>query len=238
MLRVTFLGHSGFAAELPSALLLFDWWTGELPALPADKPLFCLVSHRHPDHFNPRIFALDDGSREVTFLLGKGIRLTERNFEKWGVSPAAGKKCVSVRGGETLELGPVHLEALSSTDEGAAYVVRADGKTLYHAGDLNWWHWDGESDGWNRTMELSFKRYLEPLRRRRIDAAFAPLDPRQGAFCARGFQYLLELAEVRRIFPMHQWGDTSPTARFCEEHPALAQKVLSTDFPGQSWELP
>ena len=35
---VTYLGHSGFLAELPSAALLFDWWRGELPPLP-DKPL-------------------------------------------------------------------------------------------------------------------------------------------------------------------------------------------------------
>ena len=34
MMRVTFLDHSGFLAELSSAALLFDWWKGELPPLP------------------------------------------------------------------------------------------------------------------------------------------------------------------------------------------------------------
>ena len=72
MMTVTFLDHSGFLAELPSAALLFDWWRGELPPLPA-KPLLVFASHRHPDHFTPGIFALDDGRREIRFLLGRAL---------------------------------------------------------------------------------------------------------------------------------------------------------------------
>ena len=77
-MRVTYLAHSGFLVELPSVTLLFDWWKGDLPPLPSG-PLLVFASHRHPDHFNPRIFALDDGQRDVRFLLGKGIHLTDRN---------------------------------------------------------------------------------------------------------------------------------------------------------------
>ena len=82
-MTVTFLDHSGFLVELPSVTLLFDWWKGEVPPLPAGKPLLVCASHRHPDHFDPKIFTLDDGQREIRFLLGKGIRLTDRNREKW-----------------------------------------------------------------------------------------------------------------------------------------------------------
>ena len=57
-------------------------------------------------------------------------------------------------------------------------LVAADEKTIYHAGDLNWWHWEGEEPAWNRDMEVRFQRYLEPLRRRHIDLAMVPLDPR------------------------------------------------------------
>lgn len=54
MMHVTFLDHSGFLVELPGLTLLFDWWQGDLPPLPSD-PLLVFASHRHPDHFNPRI---------------------------------------------------------------------------------------------------------------------------------------------------------------------------------------
>ncbi len=39
------------------------------------------------------------------------------------------------------------IRTLRSTDEGVAFVVHYAGKTIYHAGDLNWWHWKkGEPD--------------------------------------------------------------------------------------------
>ena len=75
-MRVTFLDHSGFLAETASAALLFDWWKGELPALAPGVPLYVFASHQHEDHFKPEIFALDDGTREVHFLLGHDIKLS------------------------------------------------------------------------------------------------------------------------------------------------------------------
>jgi L-ascorbate metabolism protein UlaG (beta-lactamase superfamily) len=236
MIRVTFLAHSGFLAELDTVCLLFDWWKGELPELP-DKPLFVFASHRHPDHFSPRIFQLDDGGRDVRFLLAKDIRLSGRNREKWGLTDAAAEKCVSVGGNETLPLPGLLVETLPSTDEGVAFLVTADGRTVYHAGDLNWWHWEGEDKAFNRNMEVDFKRDLEPLRGRRIDLAFAPLDPRLGESSGWGLRYLLELADVVRAFPMHQWEEFSLTRSFCDAHPKLARRIVPVERPGQSWEF-
>ena len=44
--------------------------------------------------------------------------------------------------------------SLKSTDEGAAFAIReTDGTSIYHAGDLNWWHWEGEPLAWNGTWK-------------------------------------------------------------------------------------
>ena len=237
MTRVTFLGHSGFLVETKTQLLLFDWWTGALPALP-DRPLTVFVSHRHPDHFDPRIFSLADGVRDVRFVLAKDVRLSDRNRAKWGVSPQTAERCVRVGGNETLELPGVRVETLPSTDEGVAFVITCDGRTIYHAGDLNWWHWDGEAEAWNRNMEVNFKRFLAPLRGRSIDLAFAPLDSRLGGACDWGFRWLMETADVRRIFPMHQWEDFSPTARLRAAEPEMAERIVPVEAAGQHWEFP
>lgn len=234
MIRVTFLAHSGFLVEGADRCLLFDWWQGELPPLP-DKPLTVFVSHRHEDHFNPRIFTLDDG-RDVRFVLARDIKLTPRNRERWNLSEETAEKCLALGGGETLAQEGLMVEALHSTDEGVAFVVGWDGLTLYHAGDLNWWHWAEEDSAWNRNMECSFKRYMEPLRGRRIDLAMVPLDPRQGEESGWGLAYLLELADVRRVLPMHQWEDFSPTARFCSTHPDWADRITPIARCGQSFE--
>ena len=239
MMTVTFLDHSGFLAELPTVCLLFDWWKGELPPLPEEKPLLVCASHRHPDHFDPRIFTLDDGRREVRFLLGKGIRLTDRNRARWGLSEETAGKCRVLSGGETASpLSGVTVETLPSTDEGVAFLVTADGQTIFHAGDLNWWHWEGEDPAWNRNMEVDFKRFSEPLRGRRIDLAMLPLDPRLGADGFRGPRSFLELADIRRFLPMHQWGDFAFTEQFLAACPQFRDRTVPVVRQGQqfTWE--
>ena len=53
-MKVTYIHHSSFMAELEHAALLFDYFEGEIPAVEGDKPLFVFASHRHGDHFSPR----------------------------------------------------------------------------------------------------------------------------------------------------------------------------------------
>ena len=233
MMTVTFLGHSGFLAELPTVTLLFDWWKGELPALRPGVPLYVFASHRHEDHFDPKIFALDGGPRDVRFVLGHDIKLSIRNLERWGVSPGTAEKCHILRGGQTCTLPQATVEALSSTDEGEAFLVKADGLTLFHAGDLNWWHWEGEDKAWNNNMAANFKKYTEPLRGRTIDLAMLPLDPRLGEAGFWGPKYFLELADIKQFLPMHQWGDFGFTGRFLEKYPEFAGRTVPVERTGQ-----
>ena len=237
-MRVTFLAHSGFFLELETASLLFDWWKGELPPLPADRPLLVFASHRHEDHFNPAIFSLAEGGRDVRFLLGKDIRLTERNRARWNLSDDAAARCLALGGGETVSPIPgVTVETLPSTDEGVAFLVSLEGKTLFHAGDLNWWLWVGEDKAWNRNMEVNFKRYCEPLRGRHIDLAMFPIDPRLGEDGFRGARYFLELTDTACLLPMHQWEQFSFTQDFLAACPAFAGQVRMVERNGQCFTL-
>lgn len=244
MTRVTFLDHSGFLVETDFVTLLFDWWKGDLPLLPEDKPRYIFASHRHQDHFDPKIFALDnrsgevldDGSGDVYFLLGKGISLDLRSRRRWGISPETAGKARVRQGGQTLSLPQAEIETLSSTDEGVAFLVTlTDGKTVFHAGDLNWWHWEGEDKAWNHNMAANFKRYAEPLRGRRIDLAMLPLDPRLGEAGFRGPKYFLELADIRAFLPMHQWGDFGFTRKFLEKHPDFTSRTVPVERAGQTF---
>ena len=232
-MRVTFLAHSGFLVELPSVLLLFDYLGAGLPALP-DKPLLIFASHRHEDHFTPAIFPLDDGSRETRFLLGKDIKLSQRHLEQWGVSSETAGKCLCLGGNETASpLSGVTVETLPSTDEGVAFLVTCDGQTIFHAGDLNWWHWEGEPKDWNRNMEVNFKRYCEPLRGRRLDLALLPLDPRQERDGFRGAKHFLETAEIRRFIPMHQREKFAFTDDFLAQYPQFRSVTEKVTEAGQ-----
>ena len=236
-MRAVFLDHSGFLVESDSAALLFDWWKGELPAVKPGVPLYVFASHVHPDHFDPRIFALDGTDRDVQFVLGHDIKLSPRNLSRWGVSPKTSEKCRNLRGGQSLALPGADVEALSSTDEGEAFLVTVDSWTVFHAGDLNWWHWEGEDKAWNNNMAANFKKYTEPLRGRRLDLAMLPLDPRLGEAGFRGPAYFLETADVRRFLPMHQWGDFGFTEKFLARCPEFRPQTVPVTEEGQGFSL-
>ena len=237
MIHVTFLAHSGFLAELPDLSLLFDWQGGALPSLPA-KPLLVFVSHRHEDHFSPEVFRLDDGSREVRFLLGKDIKLNPHRMEKWGIRPESAEKCLTLGDHASLQPLPgVTVETLPSTDEGAAFWVSAGGVTLFHAGDLNWWHWEGEGKAWNRNMEVNFKRFCAPLAGRTIHLAMLPLDPRLGKDGFRGPKYILETARISHFLPMHQWGNFDFTDAFLEAYPQFIPVTEKVKENGQAFDF-
>jgi L-ascorbate metabolism protein UlaG (beta-lactamase superfamily) len=104
---------------------------------------------------------------------------------------------------ETYDLGDLTVETLKSTDEGVAFLVSIDGVVIYHAGDLNWWHWMGETEQYNREMEKLYKSQIDQLKGRKIDLAFVPVDPRlEGSYCL-GIGYLMRVADVRYAIPMH-----------------------------------
>ena len=190
MIRATFLDHSGFLVELPSVTLLFDWWKGKLPPLPENKPLLVFSSHWHEDHFTPAIFELD----AAAYLLGD---MTPQWLKKKGIAPEKIAQCITLSGNESTSPIPgVTVETLPSTDEGVAFLVSADGLTVFHAGDLNWWHWEGEPDPWNSDMAKAFQKYCQPLQHRHIDLALLPLDPRLKEDGFRGPAYFLQLADI------------------------------------------
>ena len=230
-MRVTFLDHSGFLVELPTVTLLFDWWKGALPTLPEGKPLLVFASHWHEDHFSPNIFALPAEG----FLLGG---MDAPWLAKKGASVDVLRRCRSMNGNETAAPLPgVTVETLPSTDEGVAFLVTADGQTVFHAGDLHWWHWAEEPDPWNPDMARRFQAYTAPLRERRLDLALLPLDPRQGTDAFLGPKHYLELADVRRFLPMHQWGDFAFTDTFLTRYPQFAAVTVPVHRPGETFDL-
>ena len=118
-----------------------------------------------------------------------------------------------------------------------AFLVTVGGHTLFHAGDLNWWHWEGEDPGWNRNMEGNFKAYTQPLQGRQLDLAMLPLDPRLGKDGFRGPRYFLSLAKIRCMIPMHQWEDFGFTEQFLDAYPQYRGCVLPVAENGQVFSL-
>mgnify|MGYP000240738453 CR=1 FL=1 len=106
----------------------------------------------------------------------------------------------------TLDNG-TQVSTLLSTDSGVAFIVKTKDSTIYHAGDLNDWYWEGEPDADNRQMTSRYRAEIDKLKGIHFDAAFVPLDPRQEDHYADGMIYFLEKVECEAVFPMHYWDD-------------------------------
>ncbi len=231
-MKITYIHHSAFLVETESACLLFDYFEGALPEIPAEKTLYVFASHRHGDHFAPVIFDLADGREKIQYVLSADI------WRKRVPEPLKEKTCF-LKPDETWEDGCLRVETFRSTDEGVAFWCQADGKEIYHAGDLNHWYWEGEEDEWNRNMTAAYRREIEKMRGRRADVAFLPLDPRLEQHFYLGIDDFMKVADANVIVPMHFWGQFDVAARLkalpCSE--AYREKLLEIAANGQVFEL-
>lgn len=239
-MKITYIAHSGFLVETEKSLYLFDYYKGEIPELAADKPLYVFASHRHEDHFNPEIFRLALRHPNTKFLLAFDIRLTPGNLQKWGIDEGGKEKILTVRSKSSYDLAEdCRVETLRSTDEGVAFLVTEGTLTIFHAGDLHWWFWEGEDKGWLGTMEANFKKEVARMAGRRLDAAFLPLDDRLGRTFHLGMDWYLRNCDVKYAFPMHFWKDTGVIERFCRlDCRKDYDTVICDTVHERTWDLP
>lgn len=201
-MKITYLYHSGFAAEVGKTVLIFDYYKGKLPEFEKDAKLYVFASHAHRDHFTKKIFEWKKEYPDITYILSDDIS-AEKAPDRIFLSP-----------GRTETVDEITVTAFRSTDEGAAFVVECGGKRIYHAGDLNWWHWEGESAEFNEEMKTGYQREIQKIVEQPIDVAFVVLDPRQEGAAFWGMEYFLEHADAKAVFPMHMWEDYAITERF------------------------
>lgn len=261
-MKITYIGHSGFLAETQEAYLLFDciasaeekeglpvrhqqYTAGVLPELDGQKELFVFVSHRHEDHYSHVIWKLKERYPFVRYVIAKDIPFTPNVRRRLGVTETDLPRILRAYGGQEYEIlmkngAVLKIETLFSTDAGVAFYVTVNGQTFYHAGDLNLWVWEEESAAYNKDMTNRFERELEKLRGRHVDAAFLPLDPRQGADAYRGMDAYLQAMRVNYVFPMHFWNRYEIISQYCEARKGedFIAGVQNIKREGQTFVLP
>ncbi|MDL2282601.1 MBL fold metallo-hydrolase [Parabacteroides sp. OttesenSCG-928-G06] len=206
-MRLVYIFHSGFVIEARNFSILIDYYkdTGFHPRqgyvhdvlLKRDEPLYILASHSHPDHFNREILSWKEQKANITYLFSRDILHHKK---------AKGDAAVYLLKGETYKDEHIELKAFGTTDMGISFLIRAEGKTIFHAGDLNNWHWKAESTQEEvAIMERDFLNEVKLLHKttERLDLAMFPVDPRLGEDYALGAQQFIEYMQVGLFVPMH-----------------------------------
>ncbi|MCM1482829.1 MAG: MBL fold metallo-hydrolase [Muribaculaceae bacterium] len=239
MNRITYLEHSGFAITTPEVILVFDYYRDPSHALHKileqnpSTPVIFFVTHRHQDHYNKSIYELAQNHKRV-YVVSNDVPAREIPSTLAVQGMSAGDYVEGLPGG-------VSVKAYASTDEGVSYyVIIGTGETIFHAGDLNDWHWQAEST--QREVEKAdadFRKVVNRIASEHpsVDIAMFPVDVRQGDDFARGARTFLDTIAVKDFFPMHFDGDYKLA---CNSESYCPERTVCHCLhePGQSIDLP
>jgi L-ascorbate metabolism protein UlaG (beta-lactamase superfamily) len=201
--------------ELEKQILVFDYFRGDrmggyhfsgvLPEFDLSKELYFFASHMHQDHFDIDILKLADQYPKIHYVLAKDIRLGDAYLLRHGIPFAIRERITFVRPNEDYTISDIAVHTLRSTDAGVAFLVKAEHKSIYHAGDLHNWKFEGDNETYHKKMESDYMLALKPLLNLQIDVAFVVLDPRLGPYISLGMDYFIQHIHADVIFPMHMW---------------------------------
>jgi L-ascorbate metabolism protein UlaG (beta-lactamase superfamily) len=234
--------------ELDEKVLIFDWFDGSriegyqfcgtLPEYEPDTPVYVFASHKHKDHFDMDVLHLADKYRNIHFILSKDCKMTGNFLQKHGFSDGITDKITYVSAGAKYKVADLTIETLLSTDAGVAFYVECGGISLFHAGDLNDWKWEGAGDLINGSMQRAYRGQIKLLRNKKINLAFVPMDPRLGENQFLGIDYFMQHVDADYVFPMHMWQDYSGIAEYKKRitNQAMAERIV--DIYHENQQIP
>ena len=227
-MKITYIDHSGFCVECENVVFIFDYYKGELPEFERKKKIYVFVSHVHFDHFTKKIFTWNLIFPDITYILSDDIPKGDNKGKILRIEPD-----------EEIDVDGIHIQTLRSTDEGVAFFVSAEGKKIYHAGDLNWWHWEEEGTAYNLEMERAYKQEIKKIKGQKIDVAFVPADPRLGSAFYYGIDWFMRQTDTECVFPMHMQEEYEINDRLMKEAVTknYRNKIMHIEHCSQQFEL-
>jgi len=232
-LKVTYHYNSGFSVRVGGTLMVFDYWEGEnrqLSAvgrlnpniLSAFEQVYVFISHAHPDHLDPVVYEWRDALPDITYVVSADLPIGKR-----------GRRIAPLE--ELTLTKDIAVKAFDSTDLGVSFLVSAYGMKIFHAGDLNLWHWRQESSLREiEAAEDAFYAACEPIPADAIDLCMFPVDPRQGLMYDAGANHFILTKKPRLFIPMHWQERPEVAVDFARRARTPQTEVLAMTHPGES----
>jgi len=223
-LKIRYLDHSGFSVETASNQLIFDYYRGTVKL--GDKPVYVFSSHSHPDHYNSVILDWQKEKQNIHYIFSSDIEVSQPNSSITIMSPY-----------EATKLGDLNIKTFGSTDQGVSFLLESEGVRIFHAGDLNWWYWWGDTEEGIAQATADFKAEIAKIKGEQIDLAFFPVDPRLEHNYGLGAEYFIQEIKPRFLIPMHFWGNQEAISKFAGEMLERPTKIITLTSPGQTIAL-
>ena len=202
-MKLTYLYHSGFVIEGMQCTVVIDYFKDSDDKYLKNSltsfsgKLYVCASHWHPDHYNKDILQWKNIRTDTEFILSDDIRQKKK-------TPA--RVASFLNKGDVWQDENIWIKAFGSTDAGISFLIETESKKIFHAGDLNNWHWDEESTPEEiQEAEQSFLAELQTLaaETNRLDLAMFPVDGRLGKNYKRGAEQFVDAIQTGMFSPMH-----------------------------------
>ena len=241
-MKLDYIYHSGFAIEAEGVTLIIDYYKdsseternrGVVHDYLLQKPgkLYVLSTHFHPDHFNREILTWKEQRPDIIYIFSKDILKHRR---------ATREDATYINKGDVYEDPNIRIEAFGSTDVGISFLIDLQGIRLFHAGDLNNWHWSEESTPQEiRKAEGDFLAEVKYLQQTApsVDVAMFPVDNRIGKDYMRGAEQFVERIKTTIFVPMHFSEEYKGGNAFREFAESKGCRFLSITRRGESFDI-
>jgi len=231
-MKLWYLDNSAYAVLLKDTAFVFDYagkYTDsglfaqgypEVHALREFSRVYFLISHSHSDHFSCAVWKFRETIPQAVYIADAGVRAPEM------------RKVYSLSPGQGYFDEGAGIYTFGSTDLGVSFYVEAEGNKLFHAGDLNCWHWAGQNDAAHETAAReAFTAELDKIAKiiKELDLAMFPVDPRMRGAYADGADEFVKRFSPKAFVPMHFWGRFDVAAQYAGKVPGGVAPVRVGD---------
>lgn len=203
MMKLTYIYHSGYALEFDNFTIIIDYYKDSEnkivynSLLKKKSRLYVLSTHSHADHFNPEILEWKSINADIVYIFSKDI-LKNKKINSEGI--------IFLDKLDLYHDDYLSARAYGSTDIGVSFLFNIKEYTIFHAGDLNNWHWNEESTKDEiREAEQYYTQELDLLAKdiEYLNLAMFPVDPRLGKDYMKGAEQFVATIRTDFFAPMH-----------------------------------
>lgn len=241
-MKLDYIYHSGFAIEADGVTIIIDYYKdsseegynqGIVHNRLLERPgvLYVLSSHFHPDHFNREVLSWKALRPDIRYIFSKDILKHRR---------ATPEDATYINKGDVYEDEHIRIQAFGSTDVGISFLIDLQGMRIFHAGDLNNWHWSEESTEQEiRKAEGDFLAEVKLLQQTApaVDVAMFPVDSRIGKDYMRGAEQFVERIKTTIFVPMHFSEDYMGGNAFRQFAESKGCRFLTIARRGESFDI-
>ena len=241
-MTLNYIYHSGFAIEMEGVTVIIDYYKDSSETehnrgivhdylLQRPGKLYVLATHFHPDHFNREILTWKEQRPDIQYIFSKDILKSHR---------AKAEDAFYIKKGETYEDDTIRIDAFGSTDVGSSFLLHLQDWSIFHAGDLNNWHWKDESTPQEvAEAEGNYLKELDIIAKETsvMDLVMFPVDPRLGTDFMRGAQQFIDRIKTSVFVPMHFWERPAEVMAFGPYAESKGCRYIVLSVPGEGTDI-